>query len=150
MFLGFMRRGVSLMALFFADVFIAGYFGISLFGFVSPVIWFYAFFDAMNKNALTTEELNMLPDHFLWVEDDEMQWLSTRQSRMIFAVVLIVAGVYSLLKMVWDMLRDLFVGMPDWLYDSIFYVLPRAVFSLIIIVIGIYLIHSRKPEDEEE
>ena len=150
MFLGFMRRGVSLMALFFADVFITNYFRISLFGFVLPVIWFYAFFDAMNKNALTAEELNMLPDHFLWMEDDELQWLSARQSRMIFAVVLIVAGVYSVLKMVWDMLEDLFERMPEWLYDSIFYDLPRVVFSLIIIVIGIYLIHSRKPEDENE
>ncbi len=149
MFLGFMRRGVSLMALFFGIIGLGSFFQLDLILFAVPIIWFYSFFDAMNKNALSEEELNMMPDHFLWIEDDSLQLFSRQKSRMVIAVGLILIGVYSLLKMAYEYLEEMFDEIPDWLYDAIFYDFPRVVFSLIIIAIGIYLINSHKPEGKE-
>jgi hypothetical protein len=66
MYLGFMKQGVSIMTLFFATAF----FGMSLSAeavlLIFPVIWFYSFFDALNKNGLPDEEFYALEDHFLF------------------------------------------------------------------------------------
>lgn len=150
MFLGFMKRGVGLMGLFFGIMGLASCFHCDFLLFFVPIIWFYSFFDAMNKNALSNEELNELPDHFLWVEDSDFQLLSKQRSRKIIAVAMIFIGCYSLLQMVWELLRDIFGSIPDWLYQGIFYDLPRIVFSLIIIIVGIYLIGIHKPDQIEE
>ncbi|MDE6566264.1 MAG: hypothetical protein K2K70_00855 [Lachnospiraceae bacterium] len=151
MFLGFMKRGISLMAIFFGIIALAGLLGIDLLLFAVPVIWFYSFFDTMNKNALTIEELNELPDRFLWIEDENFQLFSQGKSRMVVAVALIVIGVYSLLQMLWDILAEALGGeLPSWLYGGIFYDGPRILFSLAIIAVGIYLMGVRKPKQIEE
>lgn len=146
MFLGFMKRGISLMALFFGTIGLASYFRIDFLLFVVPIIWFYSFFDVMNKNALSQEELNSLPDHFLWMEEDDFQLLSRERTRKIIAIGMILVGCYSLLQMAWNILRDIFGALPDWLYEGIFYDLPRILFSLVIIIVGIYLIGVHKPD----
>ncbi len=153
MFLGFMKRGISLMAIFFGAIGLAGFLQLDILLFVVPIIWFYSFFDAMNKNALTKEELNELPDHFLGIEDGDLQLFSKRKSRMVIAVALIVIGVYSLVQMIWNLLGDVFGELPYWLYEGIFYDTPRVLFSLVIIIVGFYLIGVRKPNqagDQEE
>lgn len=35
--------------------------------FLLPVIWFYAFFDALNRINMTVEELELQPDEFLFI-----------------------------------------------------------------------------------
>ena len=153
MFLGFMKRGISLMAAFFGTIALAGHLRLDILLFAVPIIWFYAFFDVMNKNALTQEELNELPDRFLWIEDEELHLLSRQKSRTVIAIALIVIGVYSLLQMIWNLLGDVFDSLPYWLYEGIFYDTPRILFSLAIIIVGFYLIGVRKPnqiEEEEE
>lgn len=152
MFLGFMKRGISLMAAFFGTIALAGSLRLDILLFAVPIIWFYAFFDTMNKNSLTVEELNELPDCFLWIEDEDLHLFSRQKSRTVIAVALIVIGVYSLLQMIWNLLGDVFGRLPYWVYEGIFYDIPRILFSLIIIIVGIYLIGARKPdriEDEE-
>ena len=151
MFLGFMKRGISMMTIFFGIIALAGQFRMDLLLFGVPVIWFYSFFDTMNKNALTKEELNELPDRFLWIEDEGLHLFSKRKSRMVVAVALIVIGVYSLLQMLWDILAEVLGGkLPFWLYGGIFYDGPRILFSLAIIASGIYLMGVRKPKQIEE
>lgn len=151
MFLGFMKRGVSLMTIFFGVIALAGMFQMDLLLFAVPVIWFYSFFDTMNKNALTIEELNELPDRFLWIEDEDFRLFSKGKSRTVVAVALIVIGVYSLLQMLWEILEEAMGGVvPSWLYEGIFYDGPRILFSLAIIVSGIYLMGVRKPKQIEE
>ena len=151
MFLGFMKRGMSLMTIFFGIIALAGFLRLDILLFAVPVIWCYAFFDTMNKNSLTNEELNALPDRFLWIEDEDLSLFSKQKFRTVLAVALIVIGVYSLLQMVWDILQEAMGGkLPYWLYGGIFYDTPRILFSLVIIVVGIYLMGVRKPKQEED
>lgn len=151
MFIGFMKRGISLMTIFFGIIALAGLLRMDLLLFAVPVVWFYSFFDTMNKNALTKEELNELPDRFLWIEDEDFHLFSKGKSRTVVAVALIVIGVYSLLQMLWNILEEAMGGMiPSWLYGGIFYDSPRILFSLAIIAAGIYLMGVRKPKQIEE
>lgn len=151
MFLGFMKRGVSLMTIFFGVIALAGMFQMDLLLFAVPVIWFYSFFDTMNKNALTIEELNELPDRFLWIEEEDFRLFSKGKSRTVVAVALIVIGVYSLLQMLWEILEEAMGSVvPSWLYEGIFYDGPRILFSVAIIAGGIYLMGVRKPKQIEE
>ena len=72
MYLGLMRRGVSLMALFFGAIAVSGWLNIGLFLFAIPVIWFYAFFDSMNLGSLPYDALQYRRacDDFLWKPSD--------------------------------------------------------------------------------
>lgn len=145
MLLGFMKRGVSLMVLFFGVIGLASCLNLDILLLFIPVIWFYAFFDAVNKNALPQETFDALTDQFLWIEGDGVRLLPQQKSRMILAVVLIILGIYSLLQMIWNVLENVLGILPRWLYDSIFYYSPRFLFSLLIIGVGLYLIGIKKP-----
>ena len=68
MFLGFFKQGVSLMSTFIVVALLSGMFydiPVYLFDFV---IWFYAFFDAINKNAMTEEEFAAQEDKFMFAD----------------------------------------------------------------------------------
>ena len=56
MFLGFFKEGVSLMTMFFGILILTNWLYIEMFGFGAIIVWFYAFFAAMNKNSLPDEE----------------------------------------------------------------------------------------------
>ena len=64
MFLGFMKRGLLLMTIYFIDI------GLSMIlnGFLvfMPVIWFYCLFDAWNKFFLSDEEKRRVDDSFIF------------------------------------------------------------------------------------
>jgi len=49
LYMGFYKRGLSFMLTFFGIPFIISTFGFNMLGFFIPVLWFYAFFDGINK-----------------------------------------------------------------------------------------------------
>lgn len=49
MYLGLMKRGAQFMILFFGSIYVLDVLGLSLFLFLAPLIWFYAFFDALQQ-----------------------------------------------------------------------------------------------------
>ncbi|MEN2774948.1 hypothetical protein ABCY62_07835 [Acetivibrio clariflavus] len=51
MFLGLQRQGLQLMTIFFFSFFITDWLSLSIFLPIIPIIWFFGFFDAMNKAA---------------------------------------------------------------------------------------------------
>jgi hypothetical protein len=51
MFLGLQRQGLQLMTIFFFSFFITDWISLSIFLPLIPIIWFFGFFDAMNKAA---------------------------------------------------------------------------------------------------
>ena len=64
MYLGLNKIGSSYMITFFLAIFISSLPGLSLFGFLCPLIWFLAFFDCLNKMGLTPDELAAVDDQF--------------------------------------------------------------------------------------
>lgn len=56
MYLGLQRRGIQLMAAFLFAIYILDVLRLSLFLFLIPIIWFYSFFDALQKVSKHGEE----------------------------------------------------------------------------------------------
>lgn len=151
MYQGFMKRGVSIMAIFFGMLAFIAYFGIDELLFCLPVIWFYGFFDGIHRNSLPDEEYMQLKDEYLFVNDD-LERLDLKRFRVPVAVLLIFIGGYSLLRTVIyslvENVENLYWNSPIiYLIDDM---LPKTVLSVVIIWLGVYLICGKKKEMEQE
>lgn len=131
--MGFMKEGLSLLSFFFGCIFISAYFNIEAGIFILPVIWFYSFFDAINKNSLPDEDFYSLEDHFLFHFNSNIRNYPT-----IIAFILIFFGVYLTLKGICDLLP---YYISDLLYPFIYNgTFPQLFFGSIIVLCGIRLI----------
>lgn len=147
MFLGFLKEGVSLMFLFFGWVALTSWLHLDVLLYITPVIWFYAFFDAMNKNALPDEKFETLEDHYLFDNGlEELQGIFSGKGRIVLSLFLILIGLHFLVRNIWDVVEDVFgVVIPVVVYEVGFYYIPRLVVACLIIGAGLYLIIGKKP-----
>lgn len=74
LYLGLQRRGIQLMAAFLFSIYILDILRLGIFLFLIPIIWFYSFFDAMQKVSKYGEEeiedvpiISYLINHQKWV-----------------------------------------------------------------------------------
>ena len=67
MYLGYMKRGVSLMGIFCLLISITGFLNLSFLFFLLPVIWFYAFFDTLNLRSMSYEFLPQDDFSSIWI-----------------------------------------------------------------------------------
>ncbi|MBQ9885585.1 MAG: hypothetical protein IJM37_01800 [Lachnospiraceae bacterium] len=144
MYLGFVKQGISIMTLFFAIIAIAGWMRLDIMLFVLPVLWFYSFFDSLNKNSMPQEEFVRLDDDYLWSDYMEKGLVKKSGNGKVAAVVLIVLGavilIKNILKFAEEYLFELFGnGIYYWMDN--FY---QIIFAVLIIVIGIRLIAGKK------
>ena len=72
MYLGFFKQGISLMSIFMGCCAIISLIGVDAIAFALPVIWFYAFFDALNKNSLSADEFSKLEDDWLIIKNTDV------------------------------------------------------------------------------
>lgn len=150
MYMGFMKQGVSLMTLFFGINFLGSWLAIGPSVLIAFVIWFYAFFDCLNKTAMSDEEFYQLEDKFFWglFDDGEVvqQAKQNGRIRMFTAVGLIFVGIMTLWQNFWDLLYLIFPQeWVEWISDFS-YKIPRVVFALVIIYIGLRMIVGKKKE----
>lgn len=149
MYLGFMKLGASIMAAFFGVIFLSTWLNIGPFAFLLPIIWFYGFFDTLNKCALSDEEFYSLEDHFLFnLGEQELSSLKLGHYKPVIAVALIVIGVYMLLRNFFDFIL---VYLPDEIRQvaySVIHTTPQIIFAVIIILVGVRLIMGKKEELE--
>ncbi len=68
MYLGLMKRGVSIMGLFGLVIFAINMFRIEILAIILPVLWFYSFFDALNYNNIPYERKELIEDNFLFLD----------------------------------------------------------------------------------
>lgn len=151
MYQGFMKKGLSIMAVFFGLLALIAYIGSDELLFCLPVIWFYGFFDGIHTNSLPDEEFSKLKDEYLFVnaEFDGINW---KKFRIPAAILLIFVGGYSLLRSFVDSLVE--NGIFGWNSPIIYAIenmLPKTIFSIAIICLGVYLIRGKKEElDQKE
>jgi len=147
MYMGFMKRGISLMGLFFLVIFIASWLNIESILLVLPIIWFFGFFDTHNLRAMPDDEFYALEDSYLVFPGLSLgKDLLQKKYRTILAWILIVVGVSVLWSNVLDLLRWI---IPDEYYYSIMSFteyIPQLLIGVVIIAFGIYLISGKKKE----
>ena len=153
MYMGFMKNGFSLMAVFFLSFIILAVLRISdVFILGSVLIWFYCFFHARNMAACSVETLQEMPDVYIWEEflESKKIQVSNPALRKWAAVALIVCGLVVL----WQNFASLlYTIIPDYLWELMIPVIdriPAVAVSLMIIAVGIHMIMGKKVELDGE
>ena len=152
MFLGFMKSGVSLMSLFFGVIALGILIHLEPLFFLIPIIWFYAFFDCINKRFCSDEEFEDLSDGYMFSLDKLFagggKFLQKRN--LILGIILLFLGAFLL----WDnVLRLLRNYLPYYIVDNLTNLtslIPKLFFGVLIIVIGIKLVMGKKREADAD
>lgn len=149
MYMGFMKNGVSLMALFLISIMVPAVMrGLEVLFLFSVLIWFYAFFHARNLAALSDEEFSEVPDAFLWesVIKEKNFKVTNPTLRKWGAGILIVFGLILLWENFSSMIYNL---IPDRYWDELYPIVnrvPQVVIAVLIIIIGLRLMAGKKEE----
>jgi hypothetical protein len=147
MCMGFMKRGISFMGLFFLTIFLASWLGIGPLMYMLPVLWFYSFFDCINIAWASPEEFSSLRDDYLFHQEGVESIFSSRWA-FYGGILLIFFGVYLIFdKLVSRICPYLVEDASNALRvaESLF---PQIFFGVVIILIGVRLIVGKKKELE--
>lgn len=154
MYQGYMKRGTSLLGLGCLVIALTSILSLGELALLLPLLWLYAFFDTYNLRARM--DAGIFPeDTFLFglgeMDSQQLQrLLRTRHS--LIGWVLVALGVYALWqtlvgRVLGSLLRALDIW---WLYDLLFYGLPRLIVILAIIWLGVWFIRGPKKREEED
>lgn len=150
MYWGFMKNGVSLLALFAITGFVSSIFGSGAFMIFALVIYAYAFFHARNMAHMSDEEFAEAEDEYLITEESlKKLGFSGQKYHRILAAALIVCGCWIILDSGTEYLGQILPGIRNSLW-GIHDVIPRVFASVILIWIGVRMIRGKKEQDAEE
>lgn len=148
MYMGFMKLGVSIMALFFFTIFLSSFLDIGPLVYILPILWFYAFFDCINKQYSKDEDFARLEDHYLFTSDQFAgpDNIFTQKGKLIAGILLLVIGIYILWR---NLLHFLCAILPSRFVNTLLNMtsnIPQIIIGVAIIVLGAWLIVGRKKE----
>ena len=153
MYMGFMRNGSSIMAVFFLSIIIPSVLRIEdVFILIAALVWFYSFFHARNLAACSEEKLQSLPDEFIWeaFTRGRMFSISDPILKKWGAYILIICGILLLWNNVASVLYRL---IPDSMWEYLAPLvnqIPQVAVSILIIAIGVRMIMGKKEEIDGE
>ena len=157
MYLGFMKMGVSLMLGFALLILIPMVTYIDALAVFPVVMYIYSFFHANNLGTLSDEEFFATRDQYLFGMEGvdgikKIRLGVSTKYKKIAAIVLIVTGVTMLLRMVYDLLVDIFGWNNFYVTQIRFFMnrIPRIVIAVAVIWIGCWLIRGKKIEDDTD
>lgn len=140
LYLGLQRRGIQLMAAFLFAIYILDVLRLSLFLFLIPIIWFYSFFDALQKvSKHGEEELEDIPVISYIV--NHQKW---------FGIGLLALGLYYLFdSMLLPLLADsIRVNFGINIYDIYYNYFQVSIICILLIGGGLKLIFGSKGRKE--
>lgn len=150
MYLGFMKQGVSLMALFLGICALCSFFRFDAGLFILPIVWCYSFFHVHNLKSLTDEEFGQVEDDYFIHLPEHTELYLSRKKQLILAWGCIIIGIYALMHIILDMLSRIF---PSWIYDIVYdctYLMPQIILSVLLILLGVHLIRGKKAQLDSE
>lgn len=144
MYLGYMKRGLSVMIAFWGLIFVASLLNMGILGILAPIIWAYSFFDTFNLRAQTPEQVAANPDAYLFDVESiaGSNWKNVVARRHnLFGGLLIFLGAYILYNtflrpLLWDLYRTYGLVWLGNIMDGI----PTLVIAVLIILLGLYLV----------
>lgn len=149
MYLGFMKLGLSIMTVLFALLFISSWLRVGPILYILPILWFYSFFDAMNKVSLSDEEFYSLDDKYLLISDFSVSDTKFyRKNKLYIGIALIVFGAYIIWLNIWNNVSVFFHGVFYSFIDKITYLLPQLGVGVLIIYIGLRLVSGKRKDEE--
>lgn len=153
MYLGFMKRGLSLIFYVVAIGCVAMVLTIEELLILIPPVWMYAFFDALNLNGAD-------PEFFKTVEDNYITFVSldilpgfkapsfSLETKKLWGKGMIAAGMiflsYNILTILGEFAYNLNMPAFGWFINDILRYAPRFIFAVILITSGKALITGNK------
>lgn len=152
MYMGFMKRGVSLMSGFFLLIFLSTWLELSPLIFASVIIWFYAFFDTFNIRSMPDDEFYTMEDNYLLYPELGKHNVKNLQGRfrLFFASALIFIGFVILWNNVCDILENVLPIEVIVAFRYFGHYFPQLLVAFGIIVLGFSLILGKKKELDTE
>ncbi len=155
MYLGYTKRGVSLMTGFLLLIGMSNFLNLWIFATFTPVVWFYAFFDAWSIRNMDPAKLEQFTDDFLFFPQFDQRSSAeqfAKRHRRAFGVLLILLGFYVLYNnLILPPLAALIntMGMNlSWLW-RLANGLPTLVVAALIILLGLRLVRGDRRGDDE-
>ncbi len=149
MYMGFMKNGLSIMALFFASMLpMMTFDALGFLAVLGIVVWFFGFFHARNYAGMTDEEFESTTDQFIWDEYSYARNINVSNTTLkrVVAAVLILIGCGQLWHYFSSMIYSL---IPDGYWDYVYPVvsaIPQFVMAVLFVIAGVYLIVGKKKE----
>lgn len=142
MYLGFMKMGLSLMSIFAVVCALAVGLEIGALLLFAPIVWFYSFFDVINKNSLDPAEFYALEDGYIWGEDflNMVERIPKGNRRKALSIVLIVVAAC----LVWSCMRGLFYYLEriHWIVGFLFNRIPVFAIAALIVWAAVRLLQN--------
>lgn len=148
MYLGYMRRGASILAWFFAIIFVAAALNMGILALILPVVWAYSFFDTFNIGALSPQQRANFRDDYI----PSYAWLKSHNftsGRMQGKSGLVAGWVcigFGLL-----MLYNIFISPLLWhlaeyipFLSTLLNRLPTLIVGVAVIILGLWLLRKNK------
>lgn len=138
MYLGLMKKGTSIMSLFFGVIATAMVLDFPWLMFILPVLWFYAFFDAINYNNMPYEEKEFVEDKFLF-DDRELRFLVTNNKTLVGIICIILGScvIYN------NIISQLLSIIHNSFFRQLLREMPTILIAAFIILFGIGLVKSK-------
>lgn len=152
MFMGFMKRGLSFMSLFFLIIFFASWLNISPILYLMPILWFYAFFDSINIAWMDDSAFSGLQDNYIF----KMRNISNAETFLFGCgsrydgILLVILGVFLLLNNIMPYFYYALQPAAVRLLRTAATMFPQILLSVVIIFIGVRLIIGKKKELEKD
>lgn len=148
MYLGMMKKGTAIMALFAALSFLSGFLNLGILLAALPVIWFYSFFDTFNLKQYSYQQLLTLDDIFVqklgqMFRTDFKEVLSRRH--VLFGVILIFFGAYAIFSRFIEPIFGLLYDTAPWAYRFVRGI-PTLVVALAVIALGVWLVRGKRAQ----
>lgn len=148
MYMGFMKRGISLMSAFFLLIFISVLTGLGTLMLAMPILFFFAFFDTFNLRAMPDDEFYAMEDDYLFIQEltKERSRIIQSKYRNVLALALIIIGFSILWNNIYDLMREF---LPYYISNMIYQFgryFPQLIIGLAIIALGLYLIRGKKKD----
>ncbi len=148
MYMGFMKMGVSIMSAFFFVIFISSFLHLGPILYTLPILWFFSFFDCINKMSMSDENFRTLEDRYLFSIDSLFtQGKGVVQSyRLYVGIGLVLLGAGMLWNNLWSEISVYFNDAARNFIYSLNQSLPELIVGAVIIIIGARLIAGKKKE----
>ena len=148
MYMGFMKMGLSLMAVFWGIILAAIVLNLGPLMFLAMIAWFYSFFHARNMYHMDDEMFQMTEDQYLF-DADSLTASSekiAKRYRKIIAIVLVILGIVLVFRGLYSAVEFALPGIVKEIYRRTAYYLPQVIVGIGIIAIGKVMLDGKKKE----
>jgi hypothetical protein len=155
MYQGLLKKGISIMSVFFAIAALSIFLYVPVINFALPIIWFYSFFDTINRINFSVDELRAIEDSYIMdcgIKNDGKITEIMKKRHLVVGWVIIIIAIYALFNIIIlnnNGLIDRIFGevAASYVYDVV-RLIPKLIVPIICLFIGFKLIKGTAPKQQ--